>query len=63
MNEAHAFQKSVSQKKDKKVSDNDQHGERLMETGTGSVGAQGKKAAETLEEPSEFTCGLDPSRH
>lgn len=35
----------------------------LMETGTGSVGAQGKKAAENPEEPSEFSCGLDPSRH
>lgn len=34
-----------------------------METGTDSVGTQGKKAAENPEEPSEFTCGLDPSGH
>lgn len=34
-----------------------------METGTGSVGVQGKKAGESLEEPSEFSGGLDPSRH
>lgn len=34
-----------------------------METGTGSEGAQGKKGGENLEEPAEFTFGLDPSRH
>lgn len=41
-------------KKDKKITDNDQHGEWLMETGRGSVGAQGRKAGENLEESSEF---------
>ena len=34
-----------------------------MEIGTGSVGAQGKKGGENLEEPAELTIGLDPSRH